>query len=294
MGHAVTVGGTLTVNSGARSSFAGPLTIGYPGISTDAARVDWVGANYQPAGSYQANLGFTPVQQGGGSGMAGNKIYLGWTGARMAVQVDGSPQGNIWTTNQLNNPVTHDGSNNINVNRITATGYATRAGTGGGFYGHDFNFGWFGTTLEAWIDSSFVGAVFLSSDYRIKKDVIDLPGMWDTVKALRPIKYTHQDFQPPSQVAHIEQKKAEEAEIALKEEREVVPIDDSPMFKGSDVEQWGFIAHELQETLTQSAATGEKDSHDTVQSPNPWTVISALTKALQEAMTRIEALEAQR
>jgi hypothetical protein len=29
-----------------------------------------------------------------------------------------------------------------------------------------------------------------------------------------------------------------------------------------------------------------------IQAPNPWTVIAALTKALQEAMARIEALEA--
>jgi hypothetical protein len=29
-----------------------------------------------------------------------------------------------------------------------------------------------------------------------------------------------------------------------------------------------------------------------VQSPNPFTLIAALTKALQEAMARIEALEA--
>ena len=30
----------------------------------------------------------------------------------------------------------------------------------------------------------------------------------------------------------------------------------------------------------------------TTQQPNPWTVIAALTKALQEAQARIEALEA--
>jgi hypothetical protein len=64
------------------------------------------------------------------------------------------------------------------------------------------------------------------------------------------------------------------------------------MFANDDTERWGFIAHELQEALTPSAATGVKDSPDTVQSPNPFTLIAALTKALQEAMARIEALEA--
>jgi hypothetical protein len=34
------------------------------------------------------NLGFTPVQQGGGTGMAGNKLYLGWDGSGIRFQVD--------------------------------------------------------------------------------------------------------------------------------------------------------------------------------------------------------------
>ncbi|TXM68206.1 hypothetical protein [Methylobacterium sp. WL120] len=45
----------------------------------------------------QANLGFTPVQQGGGNGQGVNKIYLGWDGGSLKVQVDGADQGKIWT-----------------------------------------------------------------------------------------------------------------------------------------------------------------------------------------------------
>ena len=131
-----------------------------------------------------------------------------------------------------------------------------------------FNFDWNGT-LRAFIDTTNVGTVTLTSDYRIKKDVVDLPGTWETIKALRPIKYTQAEYTPPNEVA-----------------REA-----GPMFPADDVERWGFVAHELQETLIDSAATGHKDAPDIVQSPNPWTVIAALTKALQEAMTRIEALE---
>ena len=48
----------------------------------------------------------------------------------------------------------------------------------------------------------------------------------------------------------------------------------------------------IKETLVKSAATGVKDQADCIQSPNPMTIIAALTKALQEAMARIEALEA--
>jgi len=125
-----------------------------------------------------------------------------------------------------------------------------------------------------WIDATFQGNFAYTSDYRIKKDVEPLPAMWDTVKALKPIKYTQAEFDPPSAIM------AEEGEDPR-----------PPMFPADEIERWGFVAHELQELLIPSAATGEKDSPNIIQSPNPWTIIAALTKTLQEAMTRIELLE---
>jgi hypothetical protein len=157
------------------------------------------------------------------------------------------------------------------TNPIIAGGYLTRAGVGAANGGNNFNFQWTGN-LIAWVDATNLGQVAFVSDYRVKKDVIDLPGMWDTVKALRPIKYTQAEFTPPSQA----EKSKETGE---------------PFFPADDIERWGFIAHELQATLIESAATGVKDAPDTIQSPNEWTVIAALTRALQEAMARIEALE---
>ena len=41
----------------------------------------------------QTVLGFTPVQQGGGSGMGASKVYIGWSGAQLLAQVDGTPLG---------------------------------------------------------------------------------------------------------------------------------------------------------------------------------------------------------
>jgi len=181
----------------------------------------------------------------------------------------------------------------IAVGQVNANGFICRAGMGGGAPGYNFNYYWTGSSMQGWVDTTNVGNVSGLSDYRIKKDVIDLPGMWDTVKALRPIKYTQAEFSPPSHVKHVadelakSRKEAEEyPEIAPKE------VATGPMFEADDVERWGFLAHELQETLTPSASTGVKDSPDTIQAPNPWTVIATLTKALQEAMARIEALEA--
>jgi hypothetical protein len=147
------------------------------------------------------------------------------------------------------------------------------------------------------VDATNVGTVAFTSDYRIKKDIADLPTMWDTVKALRPVKYTQAEFTPPAQLeANDKARSAHQARVAEAKAKneDALPseIPTEPMFFADDIERWGFIAHELQDTLIQTAATGVKDSPDHVQSPNPFTVIAALTKALQEAMVRIEALEA--
>jgi hypothetical protein len=151
---------------------------------------------------------------------------------------------------------------------LRGTGRQNRRGTLGPDGSEVHNFSWTSPNLEGWINASFIGNLTLTSDYRIKKDVIDLPGMWDRVKALRPIQYTHANFNPPSYTA-------KEGEY---------------LFQADDILRWGFIAHELQDTLLPSAATGEKDGEHP-QSPDSFTVVAALTRALQEAMARIEALE---
>jgi hypothetical protein len=143
------------------------------------------------------------------------------------------------------------------------------------------------------MDNVSLGFVNITSDYRIKKDVKDLPGTWETVKALRPIKYTQAQYSPTVWVEKKIQDEKAEREKAVAEGREPKPAEAvGPLFPADNIERWGFIAHELQATLVPSAATGVKDDPVHVQSPNPWTVIAALTKALQEAMARIEALEA--
>jgi hypothetical protein len=168
---------------------------------------------------------------------------------------------------------------------ISTNGTKCRAGLNGA-QSNIYNIFWTGSSTQIWIDSSNQGTITVSSDYRIKKDVLDLPGTWETVKALRPIKYTLKDFTPPAEV------KARAKQAAEDRQKGVEKPAPGPLIVGDDIERWGFIAHELQATLIADAATGEKDSPDTIQSPNPWTMIAALTKALQEAMARIEALEA--
>jgi hypothetical protein len=143
-------------------------------------------------------------------------------------------------------------------------GIFCRTGISGAYKSSTFTIDW--TSIPTlWIDAVNIGQIAITSDYRIKRDIADLSSMWERAKALRPISYTQAEYTP---------KDATE-----------------PMFLADDVERWGFIAHELQETLIPSAATGVKDEDNVIQSPNLWTVLATVTKALQEAMARIEALE---
>jgi len=150
-------------------------------------------------------------------------------------------------------------------------GIASRDGYSGGYGSVVYNLRWDSGSWYLKADDLGIGYIAVTSDYRTKKDVVDLQGTWDTVKALRPIKYTQANFGPNP---------------AGDMSRE-----SNPLFVEDDIERWGFIAHELQETMTMSAATAHKDAPNDIQSPNPWTIIAALTKTVQELQARVEALE---
>lgn len=66
--------------------------------STTAASAKAVKTAYDLANSKQANLGFTPVQQGGGAGQEGQKIYIGWSPSGLKAQADVIDLGNVVTT----------------------------------------------------------------------------------------------------------------------------------------------------------------------------------------------------
>jgi hypothetical protein len=155
----------------------------------------------------------------------------------------------------------------VNLSSGLQAGYGIqdRAGSSGGYSTNWHNFNWVGGTgMQMWVNASMVGIVSVTCDYRIKKDVRPLPRTWNAVKQLRPISYTHKDYSQSG----------------------------TQLSKDSDEQHWGFLAHELQETLLPSAATGEKDAENQLQSPDLMALVAALTSALQEAQVRIEALEA--
>jgi hypothetical protein len=163
---------------------------------------------------------------------------------------------------------TIDSGGNMNVSGyfaaagqvITYSGIRCKAGLSGGLYGNVFSIGYPPSSPQLWIDNVNFGYIAFTSDYRIKKDVVPLVSMWEKVKGLRPVSYTLNDY--------------------------------GTLFKSSDIEMWGFIAHEVQEDLLPSAANGYKDEENVVQSLNVPAIVSALTKALQEAIVRIEDLTA--
>lgn len=68
--------------------------------STTAASATAVKTAYDLASTKQPNLGFTPVQQGGGTGQGTNKVYIGWAtdASGLKAQADSTDLGNIVTT----------------------------------------------------------------------------------------------------------------------------------------------------------------------------------------------------
>lgn len=68
--------------------------------STTAASATAVKTAYNLALTKQPNLGFTPIQQGGGTGQGTNKVYIGWAtdASGLKAQADSTNLGNIVTT----------------------------------------------------------------------------------------------------------------------------------------------------------------------------------------------------
>ena len=124
-----------------------------------------------------------------------------------------------------------------------------------------------GTLVNFFSGSSAVASISFSggimtyggqSDYRLKENIVEMTGGIDAVKKLNPIKFNF--ISSPENTLE------------------------------------GFIAHEVQEVIPQ-AVVGEKDAEideegKGYQQLDPVHLVPTLTKALQEAITKIETLEA--
>ena len=159
-----------------------------------------------------------------------------------------------------NYTLTPTGSGTSITGSILGRGIISRKGTApGAAIANPYNFYWTGSGLQCWVDQSNVGNVSgLTSDYRIKQNItLQTESGIDKVKQLKPVTYQYKDYS---------------------------------VFKGDGVDREGFIAHEVQEVIP-SAVNGAKDGEE-IQSLNMDAMVSVLTKALQEAVAKIETLEA--
>jgi hypothetical protein len=140
---------------------------------------------------------------------------------------------------------------------VNSIGYAARAGQSGAFSGNGFNINWTGSA-QLWIDTTNLGTISVSSDYRIKRNIqAQTAPALERVMALRPVTYQMADYKK--------------------------------LFKSSEDIKEGFIAHEVQEVIP-SGAEGVKDDKNQIQSLRVDAILAVAVKAIQEQQTLIENL----
>ena len=142
---------------------------------------------------------------------------------------------------------------------VKARGYNTKQGYNGALSGNQFNIYWTGSSPQLWIDTTNVGTISVSSDYRVKDNVVSIASTCiDRIKQLRPVQYEYTNY--------------------------------GSLFTSDGVTREGFIAHEVQEVIP-SGAEGVKDDPNEIQSLKVDAILSVTVKALQEAIAKIETLE---
>ena len=93
---------------------------------TTGGTVIQVGFGDLTSGLVTTALGYTPVQQGGGTGQGTNKLYIGWTGSQLALQVDSTNFGASWPINVTGSAASITGtySGSLTSSQVTtALGY---------------------------------------------------------------------------------------------------------------------------------------------------------------------------
>jgi hypothetical protein len=144
---------------------------------------------------------------------------------------------------------------------VGSEGILGRQGATGTSTGNLINFWWVGSSLQAWVDSTNVGNITLTSDYRIKRNIqTQTTSALDRILKLRPVTYQIADYKN--------------------------------IFKASDDIKEGFIAHELSEIIP-SAVNGEKDDENQIQSLKLDALCSVLVKAIQELSAKVDAQAAE-
>ena len=155
------------------------------GLSANVAKLTSNNTSYlngQLASFYTdipTRLGYTPVQQGGGTGQLPNKVYIGWLGSTLGVQVDATNFGGTW-------PISITGS----------AGSAAPAGSNTFVQFNDSGVanGTSGFTFNKTTNVVQAGDFVIASDAKLKNVIGNIPNALDIVNSLDGIRYTWNDL----------------------------------------------------------------------------------------------------
>jgi trimeric autotransporter adhesin len=146
---------------------------------------------------------------------------------------------------------------------LTANGYVCRPGINSGTRGNVFNIDFTpGGAAQLWIDVTNLGTISVTSDRRLKENIDLMKGSGiERMMQLKPVHFMYKKIE-------------------------------GTIFSGSNREQEGFIADELQQVIP-SAVNGEKNALTSKGTIQPQTinivpVVAVLTKAVQEQQAMIE------
>ena len=217
--------------------------------------------------------GFLMSENNGQFGLSGGAYWNGsaWvathTGAGI-IRMDGDGVMHFLANTGLTDGNTFTPTERLTISSdgiLTCFGRTGREGRNGTTAGNVINFMWtVSATLQAWIDTTNIGNLSYSSDYRIKKNITTMSdGAIDRIKLLRPVTYQPDDF----------------------------TLNGTVVSAASDTVKEGFIAHEVGEIIS-SGCEGEKDAENQIQSLQLDAIVSVSTKALQELIAKVETLEA--
>jgi hypothetical protein len=131
-------------------------------------------------------IGFTPVQQGGGANQGSNKIYLGWDGSRLRLQVDSTDIGGIVSYSELQSNVSNL-QNQINARVVIGNTIA--------YTGINQSVSFWDVTANGTLYSAHDIWAFWS-DERLKENIRQIELPLEKIRQLMGILYTH------NQLAH--------------------------------------------------------------------------------------------
>ena len=148
------------------------------------------------------------------------------------------------------------------------------------------------------------GITYGTSDYRLKENIVDLPSATDTIKSLRPVNFNFTSHPGKTRPGFIAHEVSETLPVAVTGEKDAteaigtladyngkvletnVPEPDELEYTEEFTDEYG-VSTQTVRTRTWTA-TGTRPVYQGVDQTK---LIPLLTKALQEALERIEALE---